>query len=54
VAEGHPTAKAAWQLARKLGIETPIIDEVYDMLYQDKEVRKAVHDLMGRDMKPED
>ncbi|HEX3721102.1 MAG TPA: NAD(P)H-dependent glycerol-3-phosphate dehydrogenase [Verrucomicrobiae bacterium] len=54
VAEGHPTAKAAWQLARKLGIETPIIDEVYDMLYQGKEVRKAVHDLMGRDMKPED
>ncbi|HEX4120529.1 MAG TPA: NAD(P)H-dependent glycerol-3-phosphate dehydrogenase [Verrucomicrobiae bacterium] len=54
VAEGHPTAKAAWQLARTLGIETPIIDEVYDMLYRGKEVGKAVQDLMARDMKQED
>ena len=54
VAEGYPTALAAWQLARTLGIETPIIDEVHGMLYQNKEVRKAVKDLMGRDMKQED
>jgi glycerol-3-phosphate dehydrogenase (NAD(P)+) len=54
VAEGYPTAKAAWQLARTLGIETPIIDEVHSMLYQNKEVRKAVQDLMGRGTKQED
>jgi glycerol-3-phosphate dehydrogenase (NAD(P)+) len=54
VAEGYPTAKAAWQLGRTLGIETPIIDEVHGMLYQNKAVRKAVQDLMGRDMKQED
>jgi glycerol-3-phosphate dehydrogenase (NAD(P)+) len=54
VAEGYPTARAAWQLARTLAIETPIIDEVHGMLYQNKEVRKAVRDLMGRDMKQED
>ena len=54
VAEGYPTARAAHQLARKLGIETPIIDEVHAMLYEGKEVRQAVHDLMGRDMKQED
>ena len=54
VAEGYPTARAAHQLARKLGIETPIIDEVHAMLYEGKEVRRAVQDLMTRGLKPED
>jgi glycerol-3-phosphate dehydrogenase (NAD(P)+) len=54
VAEGYPTARAAFQLARKLGIVTPIIDEVHAMLYQGKEVRQTVQDLMGREPKPED
>jgi glycerol-3-phosphate dehydrogenase (NAD(P)+) len=54
VAEGYPTARGAFQLARKLKIETPIIDEVYAMLYQSKAVREALHDLMSRDTKPED
>jgi len=54
VAEGYPTARSAFHLARKLNVETPIIDEVYAMLYQNKNVRQAVQDLMGRDMKPED
>jgi glycerol-3-phosphate dehydrogenase (NAD(P)+) len=54
VAEGYPTARAAWQLARKLSINIPIIEEVYAMLYEGKEVRKALHDIMGRDVKQED
>jgi len=54
VAEGYPTALAAHKLARKLQIETPIIDEVYAMLYEQKDIRKAVQDLMSRDMKQED
>jgi glycerol-3-phosphate dehydrogenase (NAD(P)+) len=54
VAEGYPTARAAFHLARKLGIETPIIDEVHAMLYEGKEVREAVQDLMSREPKPED
>jgi glycerol-3-phosphate dehydrogenase (NAD(P)+) len=54
VAEGYPTTRAAFQLARKLGIETPIIDEVHAMLYEGKEVRQAVQDLMSREPKPED
>ena len=54
VAEGYPTARAAHQLARKLGIETPIIDEVHAMLYEAKEIRRAVQDLMARGLKPED
>lgn len=54
VAEGYPTAKAAHQLAKKRRVDTPIIDEVYAMLYEKKNVRDAVRDLMSRDMKQED
>lgn len=53
VAEGYPTARAAFQLARKLQVVTPIIDEVYAMLYEAKDVAKAVRDLTSRDSKPE-
>jgi glycerol-3-phosphate dehydrogenase (NAD(P)+) len=53
VAEGYPTARAAHKLARKLRIETPIIDQVYAMLYEQKDIRKAVQDLISRDMKAE-
>jgi glycerol-3-phosphate dehydrogenase (NAD(P)+) len=54
VAEGYPTARSAFQLARKHKIVTPVIDEVYAMLYEGKNVRQAVHDLMSRDLKAED
>ena len=53
VAEGYPTARSAYQLARKHGVVTPIIDEVYAMLYDGKNVAQAVRDLMSRDLKPE-
>lgn len=54
VVEGYPTARAAYQLARKHSVSTPIINEVYAMLYEGKDVRQAVRDLMARDSKPED
>lgn len=54
VAEGYPTAQSAFQLARKLGVTTPIIDEVYSMLYEGKDAAKALRDLTGRDSKAED
>jgi glycerol-3-phosphate dehydrogenase (NAD(P)+) len=54
VAEGYPTARSAYQLARKHGVSTPVIDEVHAMLYQDKDVAQAVRDLMSRDLKAED
>jgi glycerol-3-phosphate dehydrogenase (NAD(P)+) len=53
VAEGYPTARSAYQLARKLELSTPVIDEVYAMLYQGKDVAQAVRDLMSRELKPE-
>ena len=42
------------ELARKHGISTPVMDETYAMLYENKDVRQAVRDLMSRDLKPED
>jgi glycerol-3-phosphate dehydrogenase (NAD(P)+) len=53
VAEGYPTARSAYQVARKHGVVTPIIDEVYAMLYEGKNVAQAFRDLMSRDLKPE-
>ncbi|MDB6025447.1 MAG: Glycerol-3-phosphate dehydrogenase [Verrucomicrobiales bacterium] len=54
IAEGYPTARSAYKLARQLNIETPIIDETYAMLYEGKNLKQALHDLMSRDLKPED
>lgn len=54
VAEGYPTAGSAHQLARKLQVSTPIIDEVHAMLYDGKDVAQAVRDLISRDSKAED
>ena len=54
VAEGYPNARSAHELARKHGVTTPIIDEVHAMLYEGKDVRKAVRDLTARESKAED
>jgi glycerol-3-phosphate dehydrogenase (NAD(P)+) len=54
IAEGWPTARSAFQLARKFHVTTPIIDEVYAMLYEDKNVVQAVKDVTSRDSKAED
>jgi len=53
VAEGYPTARSAFRLARAKQVVTPIIDEVHAMLYEGKNVKEAVRDLMTRDPKPE-
>ena len=53
VAEGLPTARSATQLARKLAVSTPIMDEVYAMLYDGKDAAQALLDLTSRDSKAE-
>jgi glycerol-3-phosphate dehydrogenase (NAD(P)+) len=54
LAEGHPTARSAYRLARQKNVPTPIIDEVHALLYENKEPRKAVRDLLSRAFKAED
>ncbi|MDD3179644.1 MAG: NAD(P)-dependent glycerol-3-phosphate dehydrogenase [Opitutaceae bacterium] len=53
VAEGVKTADSAYALARRTGVDTPIIDEVYASLYLNRDPRQAVSDLMLREAKPE-
>ena len=53
VAEGYPTARSAYQLARKMHAETPIIDEVYAMLYEGKNLQDSLRDLTTRSSKAE-
>jgi glycerol-3-phosphate dehydrogenase (NAD(P)+) len=54
VAEGYPTARSAHELARRKEVSTPILDEVYAMLYEGKDVKQAVMDLTARGSKAED
>lgn len=52
-AEGYPTARSAKALAARLNVPTPIIDEVYAMLYEAKDVTESVNDLLTRNPRPE-
>jgi glycerol-3-phosphate dehydrogenase (NAD(P)+) len=47
------TAKSAFELGKKLGIDLPIINETYRVLYEDKPVLDALKDLMSRELTPE-
>jgi len=53
VAEGVRTARSAHDLARRRGIEMPIVKAVHDILFAGLSPRDAVEQLMLRDPKPE-
>lgn len=53
VVEGVYSAKAAMGLAKKYGVELPIIEQVNQVLFEDKSAADAVRELMLRDKKPE-
>jgi glycerol-3-phosphate dehydrogenase (NAD(P)+) len=53
VAEGIPTARSAWECARRLNVATPIIDQVYAVLYEQKNPIIALEELLSREPKPE-
>lgn len=53
VAEGVKTTLSAYQLACKLGVEAPIIEQTYRLLYEGKDARQAVSELMLRELKSE-
>jgi len=54
VAEGVRTARSARDLARKSGVEMPIVEEVYRILYEDGVPAAAVRRLMARPLGSED
>jgi len=53
IAEGIPTTRSAWECARRLNLATPIIDEDYAVLYEQKKPTVALEELLGREQKPE-
>jgi glycerol-3-phosphate dehydrogenase (NAD(P)+) len=48
VAEGYYAAKSAYELNEKYGAKTPIINAVYEILYEGKEARKVFKKLTDK------
>ena len=53
VVEGYRNAAEVQQLARRHGVEMPICDQVYQVLYQGKDAKEAAMSLLSRDRKTE-
>lgn len=53
VVEGARTALAAYNKAKELKIDTPIIDAVYKVIYEEKDVKESILSLMSRSLKDE-
>ncbi len=53
VAEGYHTAEPAHQLAQRLEIDAPIIEQVHAVLYRGRSLEEAVQRLVTRDRKAE-
>jgi len=53
VAEGVHTTDSARRLARAQGVEMPISNQIYRVLYRNKPPRKALQDLMSRALREE-
>jgi glycerol-3-phosphate dehydrogenase (NAD(P)+) len=53
VAEGVHTARTASALAERLGVEMPIVGAVRRVLFEGLDPRKALTDLMTRELRPE-
>ncbi len=53
VAEGVYTIKSAYELAKKYDVDMPITNELYEVVYNDKDARESVRNLMLRSQKHE-
>ena len=53
VAEGVRNARALHELAQRLAVEMPIVEQMYHVLYSGKKPAAAVRDLMQRSLKSE-
>lgn len=53
VVEGYYAAATARALAQKAGVEMPIAEAAYQVLYEGKDPRSVTTELMTRDRKPE-
>lgn len=53
VAEGVKTTQSSWFLSKKIGVEMPILEQVYHVLYEGKSCLDATRDLLDRGGKNE-
>ena len=53
VAEGVATSLSAYELARKRGVEMPIVEQVHEVIYHGKDPKAAVLNLMNRALRSE-
>ncbi|HWB60238.1 MAG TPA: NAD(P)H-dependent glycerol-3-phosphate dehydrogenase [Chthoniobacteraceae bacterium] len=54
VAEGVPNTLSAFECARRLNLETPIIDQMHAILYENKPPHEAMRELLMRELRPEE
>ena len=53
VAEGVPTCRSAFALAKRLDVEMPITEAVHQVLFEGRSVKEAIQALMQRELKAE-
>lgn len=53
VVEGYRNTKEVLALAARVGVEMPITEQIYQVLYQDKNAKEAALTLLGRAQKDE-
>jgi glycerol-3-phosphate dehydrogenase (NAD(P)+) len=53
VAEGVPNTISFYESTKKQGVNTPIIDQAYNMIENGKSPKSALEDLLSRDLRPE-
>jgi glycerol-3-phosphate dehydrogenase (NAD(P)+) len=54
VVEGFYTIRAAYTLSQELGVEMPITEELYRVVYEEKDIRISLDDICRRAIKEED
>lgn len=53
VVEGYRNAREVYNLANRVGVEMPITEQIFQVLYQGKDARAAALDLLGREKRDE-
>lgn len=53
IPEGVQTTKAVYELSKAIKVEMPITEQIYSILYEGKDIERAIKDLMTRSLKPE-
>lgn len=54
VVEGYYAAQSAYELSKKAGVQMPITEKAYELLYLDADPKSVTLDLMRRDKRSED